>query len=165
MTALSRSLFAAFCLFMVSSLSNCSADGHVRGWQPLDLLPYGVSVSVLAPPDAEVKVGSLKSALVSDLTIKGGSDNSIQRFYGPAITNDIAHLKNEHMENVRDNRYFKKIVKEEVAGFIYQSMIDSTATYGFRFVKLQGDQELNFQTGLGALFSLEDVQLMYEAVK
>ncbi len=165
MTGFSRSLFTAFCLFLVFFLSNCSSDGHVRGWQPLDLLPYGVAVSVLAPPDAVVKTGSLKSALVSDLTIKGGSDYSIQLFYGPAITNDIARLKNEHMENVRGNRYFKKIVKEEVAGFIYQSVIDSIATYGFRFVKLQGDQELNFQTGLGALFSLEDVQLMYEAVK
>ena len=165
MTVFSRSFFAAFCLFMVFFLGNCSADGHVRGWQPLDLLPYGVAVSVLAPPDAVVKTGNLKSALMSDLTIKGGSDYSIQLFYGPAITNDIARLKNEHMENVRGNRYFNKIVKEEVAGFIYESVIDSIATYGFRFVKLQGDQELNFQTGLGALFTLQDVQLMYEAVK
>jgi hypothetical protein len=165
MTVFSRSFVAAFFLFMVFFLSSCSADSHVRGWQPLDLLPYGVAVSVLAPPAAVVKTGNLKSALVSDLTIKGGSDYSIQLFYGPAITNDIARLKNEHMENVRGNRYFNKIVKEEVAGFIYESVIDSIATYGFRFVKLQGDQELNFQTGLGALFTLEDVQLMYEAVK
>lgn len=165
MTPFSRCLTAAFCLLLVFTICNCTPDGHVRGWQPLDLLPYGVPVSILAPPEAVVKPGNLKSALVNDLTIKGGSDYSIQLFYGPAITNDIAHLKNEHMDNVRANRYFHKIVKEEVAGFIYQSLIDSTATYGFRFVKLQGDQELNFQTGLGALFSLEDVQLMYEAVK
>ena len=165
MTGFSRSLLAAFCLFLVFFLNNCSDGGHPRGWQPLDLLPHGVSVSVLAPPGAVVKTGNLNSALVSDLTIKGGSDYSIQLFYGPAITNDIARLKSDHLENVRGNRYFNKIVNEEVAGFIYQSMIDSIATYGFRLVKLQGDQELNFQTGLGALFTLEDVQLMYEAVK
>lgn len=165
MNAIPRCLTAAFFLLFIFAITNCTPDGHVRGWQPLDLLSYGVPVSILAPPEAIVKPGKLKSALINDLTIKGGSDYSIQLFYGPAVTNDIARLKNEHVENVRANRYFHKIVREEVAGFIYQSMIDSTATYGFRFVKLQGDQELNFQTGLGALFTLEDVQLMYEAVK
>jgi hypothetical protein len=119
----------------------------------------------MAPPEAEVKKGKLNSMLVSDLTIKGGSDYSIQLFFGPAVTNDIARLKNEHLENVRANRYFRKIVREDAAGFIYESLIDSTKTYGFRYVKLQGDQEQNYQTGLGALFSLDDVQLMYEAVK
>ncbi|PSR10335.1 MAG: hypothetical protein DA408_11120 [Bacteroidetes bacterium] len=152
-------------LLLVFFMLSCSPEGHVKGWQPLDLLPYGVPVSVLAPPEAAVKIGRLNSALLKDLTIEGGADYNIQLFYSPAVTNDIARLKNDLLQNVRANRYFRKIVSEEVAGFIYQSMIDSTASYGFRFVKLQGDLELNFQTGMSHLFSLEDAQLMYEAVK
>ena len=152
-------------LLLVFFLLSCTPEGHVKGWQPLDLLPYGVPVSVLAPPEASVKTGRLHSVLLKDLTIEGGSDYNIQLFYSPAVTNDIARLKNDQVQNVRANRYFQKIVSEEVAGFIYQSMIDSTSSYGFRFVKLQGDLELNFQTGMSHLFSLEEVQLMYEAVK
>ena len=165
MNASTRRLLAVTLFLGVFASYACTPDGHVRGWQTLDLTPHNVSTTIMAPPEAEVKPGKLKSALVSDLTIKGGSDYSIQLFYGPAVTNDIARLKNEHLENVRANRYFRRVVREDAAGFIYESRIDSTATYGFRFVKLQGDQELNFQTGMGALFSLEDVQLMYEAVK
>lgn len=146
-------------------LYTCTPDGHERNWQPIDLTSHGAPVSILAPTDVVIKSGSLKSALLKDLTIKGGEDYNIQLFYSPAITNDIAKLKNDHLQNVQANRYFRKIVREEVAGFIYQSVIDTTETYGFHFTKLQGNLEFNFQTGMGELFSLEDVQMMYEAVK
>ncbi|MEZ4985369.1 MAG: hypothetical protein R2795_10090 [Saprospiraceae bacterium] len=145
--------------------TGCGSEGHPKGWKPLDLLPYGVATTILAPPDAQVKHGNLSSVLVKDVSIHGGPGYNVQLFYSPATTNDIARLKNDHLQNVKANRYFKKIVKEEVAGFIYQSIIDSTETYGFRFVKLQGDTELNFQSGLGNLFTQEEAELMYEAVK
>ena len=102
---------------------------------------------------------------MKDLTIQGSDNYNVQLFYSPAITNDIAKLKNDHLQIVQDNRYFSRIIREEVAGFIYQSVIDSTATYGFRLVKLQGDMELNFQTGMNQLFTQEEAELMYEAVK
>ena len=69
------------------------------------------------------------------------------------------------MQIVRNKRYFNRIVKEEIAGFIYQSMIDSVESYSFNFTKLQGDMELNFQSGLSQIFSLEEAELMYEGVK
>lgn len=156
-------LFYTLILLLLSSA--CTPDGHEKGWQPLDLLPHGVAVSVMAPPDAKVQAGNLQSVLLKDLTIQGGDDYHVQLFYSPAITNDIAKLKNDQLQIVQDSRYFNRIVKEEVAGFIYQSVIDSTASYGFRLVKLQGDLELNFQTGMNQLFTQEEAELMYEAVK
>ena len=156
-------LLYAFVFLVLSS--SCTPDGHEKGWQPLDLLPHGVPVSIMAPPDAKVQTGNLQSVLLKDLTIQGGEDYHIQLFYSPAITNDIARLKNDQLQIVQDSRYFSRVVKEEVAGFIYQSVIDSTATYGFRFVKLQGDLELNFQTGMNQLFTQEEAEMMYEAVK
>jgi len=165
MNKLFRPLGITFLLGVAFIFHSCTPDGHERNWQPVDLTSYGAPLSILAPTDAVIKSGSLKSALLKDLTIKGGDDYNIQLFYSPAITNDIAKLKNDHLQNVQSNRYFRKIVREEVAGFIYQSVIDTTETYGFHFTKLQGDLEFNFQTGMSTLFSLEDVQMMYEAVK
>lgn len=165
MNTLVRPLATSFLLILFFVFSACTPEGHERNWQPLDLTSYGAPISVLAPTDAVIKTGSLKSVLLKDLTIQGGDHYDIQLFYSPAVTNDIAKLKNDNLQNAQSNRYFRKIVREEVAGFIYQSVIDTTETYGFHFTKLQGDLEFNFQTGLGKLFSLEDVQLMYEAVK
>ncbi len=151
--------------FALALLQGCSPDAqHPRGWVPLDLLPHGVPTIILAPPDAVVKAGSIQSSMVKDLTITGGKDYSIQLFYSPTLTNDILRLKNEQLQNVRANRYFRKVTKEDSAGFLYQFNVEGTESYGFRYVKLQGDLELVFQTGLGGIFSAEDAQLMYEAV-
>ncbi len=143
----------------------CQPEQHPRGWQPLDLLPHGAPTTILAPPEAEVKKGQMASALVNDLSVIGEKDYSVQIFYGTAYTNDIARLKNDHLENVKRSRYFHSVVKEDAAGFIYRAMIDSLPSYGFRLVKLQGDTEFNFQNGMNRIFTLEDVEMMYEAVK
>ena len=59
-----------------------------------------------------------------------------------------------------------KIIEEEEVGFIYETVFDSTATnYGFKYLKIQGDKEYIFQTGLVGTFGLDDVKMMYEAVK
>jgi len=43
---------------------------------------------------------------------------------------------------------------------------DSISTnYGFKYLKIQGDKEYIFQTGLVGNFGLDDVKVMYEAVK
>ena len=70
------------------------------------------------------------------------------------------------MAEIKSNAYFSKIIEEEEAGFIYSMVFDSTATnYGFKYLKIQGDKEYIFQTGLVGNFGLDDVKLMYNAVK
>lgn len=167
---MNNSRFSLICLFAIVltcllSIYSCAPDGHPQGWQTLDLLEHGVPVTILAPPAAEVKKGGLQSTLINDLTIVGGSSYNVQLFYSAALTNDIAKLKNDLLQSVKANRYFNRVVREDVAGFIYESRIDSTASYGFRLVKLQGDLELSFQSGFSELFSLEQAELMYDAVK
>ncbi|MEM1216794.1 MAG: hypothetical protein AAGJ82_13955 [Bacteroidota bacterium] len=153
------------CLISICFCSACLNDGHPLGWQATDLLPHGVPITIIAPPEADIKPGKLQSVLLKDLIIKGEDNYDLQIFYGTAMTNDIAALKNEHLQIVQANPYFQKIVKEEVSGFIYQSRIDTTSTYGFHFTKLQGDLEINFQSGMGSLHSLEEIERMYEGVK
>ncbi len=152
-------------VFAVLFLFSCEPEGHPKGWQVLDLLPYGPAVTIMAPPDAVVKKSELKSSLIKDLTISGKGNYELQIYYGTSLTNDIAKLKNDQLQIVRNKRYFRRIVKEEVAGFIYQSVIDSIETYSFNFTKLQGEMELNFQSGLSSIFTLEEVEMMYEGVK
>ncbi|MEM9849306.1 MAG: hypothetical protein AAF847_15585, partial [Bacteroidota bacterium] len=68
--------------------------------------------------------------------------------------------------NVKDIPTFSKCVVEEEAGFVYESKIDSTTSfYGFRYIRLQGDQRYLFQSGLIGTFSLEEVNKMYASVK
>ena len=160
-----NALALAATALLLGMLTACAPDGHPKGWQPLDLMGEGVPVTVLAPPDTDVKPGGLESTLLKDLTLDGGEEYNVQLFYATATTNDIAKLKNDLLQSVKRNRYFQRVVREDVAGFIFENRIDTIPSFGFRFVKLQGDLELNFQSGYNQLFTLEEAESMYEAVK
>lgn len=134
-------------------------------WKPLDLMPYGIPVSVLAPDSARVKVENFGGGLIKDVTIKEGDDYYIQLYASGAETTDIARIKASLLADVKANRYFSKIVEEEEAGFIYETNIDSLISYGFRYIRVPGDMECVFQTGLVGAFTLEEARRMYEAVK
>jgi hypothetical protein len=152
-------------VFMLCLLATCAPDGHPKGWQPLDLMGQGVPLTVLAPPDTEIKPGGWESTLLQDLTLDGGEEYNVQLFYTTATSNDIAKLKNDLLQSVKRSRYFQRVVKEDVAGFIYENRIDTIPSFGFRLVKLQGDLEVNFHSGYNQIFTLEEVESMYEAVK
>ena len=65
---------------------------------------------------------------------------------------------------VQEDPFFREMIKEEDQGFIFSKKADSTTVdYDFRYVKILGDKELIFQTGLVGSFSLEDVKIMYNA--
>lgn len=135
-------------------------------WKPLDLLQYGVPITIMAPDSAKVNADDLGGGLIKDITIKGEEDYSIQLYASAAETNDIAKIKADQLAEVKANRYFSKIINEEEAGFIYETAIDSNnINYSFRYIQLKGDLECVFQTGLVGSFTQEEAQKMYEAVK
>ncbi len=131
----------------------------------LDLLQYGIPITIMAPDSAKVVAGSLSFS--QDITIKSPDDNyDVQIFAYDATTTDISAVKASHIAEAKSNAYFSEIIEEEEAGFIYSTVFDSTATnYGFKYLKIQGDKEYIFQTGLVGTFGLEDVKMMYDAVK
>lgn len=133
--------------------------------QSLDLLQYGIPITIMAPDSAKVVAGSLSFS--QDITIKSPVDNyDVQIFAYDATTTDLSAVKASHIAEAKSNAYFSEIIEEEDAGFIYSTIFDSTATnYGFKYLKIQGDKEYIFQTGLVGTFGLEDVKMMYEAVK
>ncbi|MEM1120742.1 MAG: hypothetical protein AAGJ18_09855 [Bacteroidota bacterium] len=133
--------------------------------KPLDLLQYGIPITILAPDSAKVVAGTL--SFTQDVTVKSAADNfDLQIFSYDATTTDLSAVKASHLAEVKSNAYFSEIIQEEDAGFIYSTVFDSTSTnYGFKYLKIQGDKEYIFQTGLVGNFALDDVKMMYKAVK
>lgn len=146
------------------AIAACQPE-NAGGWKPKDLLSYGLPITILAPDSVEIKSSDL-GGLLQDVTIRGGDNYYIQIYASDAETNDIAKLKADQLSEVKANRYFSRIVREEEDGFIYENKIDSSNThYGFRYIRVQGDKEYVFQTGLTSIFGLEQVDQMYEAVQ
>ncbi len=145
-------------------LVSCQTDDAGK-WSDTDLLPYGIPITVQAPDSLAVKTKDI-GRFMTDVTLQSDEPYNIQIFASDAETNDIAAIKADQLQEVKNHRYFSRIVREEEPGFIYETRLDSnTVNYGFRYVYLQGDKEYIFQTGLSGLFSLEETERMYEAVK
>lgn len=151
-------------LFAILFFAACESEEKVN-LQPLDLLEYGVPVTIMAPDSAEVKKSDF-GPFMKDVTVRKGKDYFVQIYASQASTTDIAQLKAQALTEVKGKKYFSKIISEEMAGFIYETKVDSNyIDYGFRYIRVQGSNEFIFQTGLIGPFTLEAVQNMYEAVK
>ena len=131
--------------------------------EPLDLMKYGLPIQILAP--AEAVVNAKDQGFYTDVTVKQGEDYFIQIISTSATTTDIAELKGDQLREVKKNPFFSQVLFEEENGFIFEKQIDSLKNYDFRYVKVQGNNEYIFQTGLSGRFSEESVRTMYESVK
>ncbi|RMG79581.1 MAG: hypothetical protein D6714_16160 [Bacteroidetes bacterium] len=155
--------FVAACVLGVIALS-CHNENELESYVPLNLMEYGVPLTILAPDSAEVK--TMDMGFMKDVTVKKDPDYYVQIYASEATTRDVAKVLAEQLAEVKNGRYFKAIVREEPAGFIYQTAVDSSNTnYGFRYVRIQGDNEFIFQTGLIGTFTLDEVERMYKAVQ
>ncbi|OAV45504.1 hypothetical protein [Lewinella sp. 4G2] len=151
-------MFLALCLCTCDSAQN-------DGFAELDLTKYNVPIKITAPDSAKVVSQSL-SSVMHDVTIKSPEDNfDVQVLASKAVTNDMTRLKADQLENVRENRYFSSIVREEPNGFVFENKIDTLSTYGFRYIIYQGDQEFVFQNGFSGTYTQEEIERMYDAVK
>jgi hypothetical protein len=131
--------------------------------QKLDLQSYGLPITILAPDSAVVQ--KKEYSFMKDYTVKKGDGFFLQIFEFAAPKLDAAGEKLRQLASVREDPFFKEMIKEEDQGFIFSRQADSTAVeYDFRFIRILGDKELIFQTGLVGSFTLEDVRLMYKAV-
>lgn len=153
-----------FLTLIIGTFIYCSSDPQAD-YTELDLLSYGFPVKVMAPDSPTIKTFDL--VVKKDLTIQKGDDYYVQIFMGNASNYDPEKVKaNLITELEENNRYFTGVVLEEPHGFIYETSVDSTNTsYGFKYVKIRGDKEFVFQTGLLGSFTREQVENMYKAVK
>ena len=154
-------IFLGVGIFFLSCQKESKQD-----WVATDLLKYGIPITIMAPDSALVKADDLGGGLIKDVTIKGDDNYSIQIYATQATTNDMAQVKAGQLAEVKGNRYFSRIVMEESDGFIYETVIDSSnINYGFRHIRIQGDVEYIFQTGLIGQFTQDEAQRLYAAVR
>ena len=152
-------LMLSLIMFLVACSGSVGED-----WPKLNLLEYDMPISIKAPADPEIKTMDL--LVQKDIWIKKGDHYNVQIFQSDASGTDPEKVKNALLIEVKNNPFFSKIVSETSDGFIYETLIDSDSyNYGFRQVKIMGDKEYIFQTGLIGTFSLEDVEKMYLSVQ
>ena len=140
-----------------------SCKSPASNLQDLDLMSENIPLKIKAPADVSVKKKDM--GVFQDITIKNNDDFYIQITAGQVYNNDEKARKLEELESVKDLVSFSRIVQEDQSGFIFEKKKGDNLTYDFRRVKIQGDQEYLFQTGLIGSFSLEEVELMFDAVK
>lgn len=128
----------------------------------LDLMSEGIPLKIKAPKDAKVKKKDL--GVFKDITIKNDDKFYIQITAGQAYDSSAKVRKNEELESIKEQTNFSRIIKEDDTGFIYEKKVGDVLSYDFRELKIQGDTEYLFQTGLIGSFSLEEVELMFDAV-
>lgn len=156
--------YSYFAIFFSAILFSCGSEG-ADSWNDLDLTSYNVPVTIKAPDSATVVAGKL-SGMIDDIIVKSAEDRyAIQILSSAAATNDMARLKADELEIVRDNRYFERIVTEEPQGFIFENKIDTTSAYGFRYIVYRGDRAIVFQNTFDGVYTLPETEAMYNSVK
>jgi hypothetical protein len=147
--------------FIIVLLISCKSS-PTSTYEEVDLLSYGMPISVLAPPGSEVKkedLGPIQSIIVK------GEQYNVQIYSSNSQTIDPVKVKKQALEDAKTGRYFSKIIEEEEHGFIFEKDIDGTIIYDFRYVKVMGDKEYIFQKGLMGTYTEEEVRAMYASVQ
>ena len=104
--------------------------------------------------------------VLHDITINSPEDKyHIQIYASDAESDDIALIKADLVNDVRNNPFFSRIVKEDVKGFLYEITIDSVNYYSFRHVHVQGNTQFVFQTGIAQTFDQEQAEQLMDAVR
>ena len=150
-------------LFAISLIIlSCKAD-PLDGMKKTELMQYGFPIAMYVPEGAVIKKMDL--GVMQDLTVKAGDKYYVQIFSSNLLTIDKKTVMDEKLVEAKSHRYFSKIISEEEDGFIFEKNVDGVLNYDFRYIKLQGDIEYVFQTGLVGNYTEEDVKAMYASVK
>lgn len=149
---------------IVASLTIYSCKGDkVEDMPILDLMSYGVPISIKAPEGAEVTAEDF--GIMKDITVKGEGNYYVQIASSLASELNMTKLKQEQLDLVKEGPFFSKIIEEFDQGFVFEKKIDDRVNYDFRYIKIQGDNLYVYQTGMIGKFSEEDAKSMFEAVK
>jgi hypothetical protein len=133
--------------------------------QKLDLQDHGLPITIMAPDSAVVQKKDY--GFMKDITVKKGDHFFVQIFEFKAPKLDAAGEKLRQLASVKHDTFFREIIREYDSGFIYSRQADSSSAnlaYDFRYIRILGEKELIFQTGLVGSFSLDEVKLMYKSV-
>ncbi len=153
-----------FLLLTLITLFLTSCGEPTADLDQLDLMSYGMPLTIDAPAGAEVTKRGI--AFRQELEIVGEDNFRLVVAMDDAVQSDAQKLKEQKLSEAKQNRFFFRLVEDDPQGFIFENRIDSVnSTYGFNYVKIQGDKEFVFQQSRTGIYSLEEVQAMYGAVR
>lgn len=156
-------------LWILAAIAVLSVWACNRGGEQLkeiDLMPFGIAVSVKAPADTIITAGSLGDMQEAVIGSKDSSSMySMQVIQAPAMELDLAMIVEKSKEEITSDTLSNITVLEESAdGFLFEyAYDDETKGYDFRRFRLQGDKLITFQTTLGLFHSKKAASLMYKA--
>lgn len=159
---MNKSIFFSVILIFSFLLGGCKSEKK-SDLPTLDLMSYGVPISIKAPEGAEVIAEDF--GIMKDVTVKGEGNYFVQISGSLATELDLTKIKQEQLDLVKEGPFFSKIVEDYENGFVFEKKVDSRVNYDFRYIKLQGDDLYIYQTGMMGKFSEEEVKGMYESVK
>lgn len=147
----------------IASMTACNNE-PTSNFKPLDLMSYGVPLTILTPDSVKVTTDNL--IVLQEISIKGNDDYFVQIRHSDADTGDLTVIKAEELADAKNDPFFSEIIKEDEDGFIFKTQLDSNrASYGFRYFKLLGDKEYRFRNGIFGIFTQEATEQMYESVR
>lgn len=149
-------------ILFVFVLISCGGDKS-KNYPSTDLLKHGFAISVKAPENSEIKSDDF--GVMQELTIKSGDYYNVQILKSKTNTTDVSLAVRGQKNIIKTDQYFTKLIEEYDNGFIFEKDIDGNINYDFRYVKIIGDQEYVYQTGMMGTFTEEAVRTMYESVK
>jgi len=148
-------------LLILMLLVSCKESKPVA---KLDLMKYGLPISLSAPEDAVIEADDM--GVMQDVTIKSGEDYFVQIYGSDAVSVDAKAIFQDKKAEIEKGPFFNAIVLEEEAGMIYKKDLgNEVIDYDFVFVRVQGDKEYIYQTGLIGIFNEAQVKEMYNSVK
>lgn len=148
-------------VFIFLTLMSCEKKSQFEDY---DLLQHGLAIKIKAPAEPEVQVTDL--GIAKDVTVMKGESYNVQIIASTATTYKTENLISEKKKEVENGPYFSEIIFENENGFVFEKKVDEeNINYDFRVIRIVGDTEYDFQTGLIGKFSKEAAMAMFEAVQ
>lgn len=155
-----RSTFI-LCISIILLSFSCKSPSN--NLAELDLMSEGIPLKIKAPKDAAIKQKDM--GIFKDITVKAADNFYLQITSGSIFNADKKARIAEELKNVKELNVFSRVVKEAGHGFIFEKKIGDKLSYDFRSIKNVGENEYLFQSGLIGTFTLEEVELMFDAVQ
>ncbi len=151
-------------LISIIAFTQCASD-PVSDWQELSLLEYGTAVSFKAPSSVVVHESNMMG--IKDITIKDTvGDYNLQVFISDAQLEEIDETLASLKQDIKETPIFEEVLDSFPQGFIYSTRLDSTTiSYDFRYIENMGNDQVQFQMGMGGINSLELVKRTLRGIK
>lgn len=147
--------------FVIAMLTMTACKQTATKMTAVDLLKFGIPITVQAPENAKVT----QPYGEGEVWIQDEASNfDVQVTKMVTLGNDAAKVKSEQLEATKAVDGFSKLIMEEKSGFIFEENID-VLNYDFKYIVVQGDKQYIFQKGFTTIATLEEVEMMYNAVK